>query len=94
MEISNQFGPDIVVSLDDLIGDDYVEEVIEEEPKKQQQQTSPAVAPTTTSKPIAPVPTAAAAAAAAALKKPLSERTEAERAEEMRRCDAEKLAAL
>jgi hypothetical protein len=92
MEISNQFGPDIVVSLDDLIGDDYVEEVIEEEPKKQQQHTSLAVALTTTSKPTAPVPTAAAAAAAA-LKKPLSEMTEAERAEEMRRRDAEKLAA-
>jgi hypothetical protein len=34
MEISNQCGPDIVVSLDGLIGDDYVEEVIKEEPKK------------------------------------------------------------
>jgi hypothetical protein len=76
-EISSLFGPDVVVTTEDLLGDvdgrGWAEQVVEE---------STTLAP-------APAPKPAQTAA----KKPLTEMTEAERAEEMRRRDAEKLAA-
>ncbi|KAG7338601.1 isochorismatase family protein [Nitzschia inconspicua] len=71
--ISSQLGADVVVSVDDLLGDDEdaaaATQLNEESQRKD-----------TTISPEAP-------------KKPLSEMTDAERAEEMRRRDAEKLAA-
>lgn len=80
--ISGHFGADIVVSVDDLLGDDE-EEVTKSETKIQ----APAKNENTPHTPVKAVE------AEAPKQKPLSEMTDAERAEEMRRRDAEKLAA-
>jgi nicotinamidase-related amidase len=78
-DISNQFGADVVVSVDDLLGidDDKVVTAEDSEEKASKAEDRAVPPPFQTEAP----------------KKPLSDMTEAERAEEMRRRDAEKLAA-
>jgi nicotinamidase-related amidase len=83
--IASQFGADVVVATDDLLGDEDV--ALDETTTIS---ISPAQQGITEAKKVAPAP---AKAVAEPPQKPLSEMTEAERAEEMRRRDAEKLAA-
>jgi hypothetical protein len=78
-QISNQFGSDVVVSVDDLLGYDSKEEVTADDPVEQASKMEDGS--------VSPL------VMAEAPKKPLNDMTAAERAEEMRRRDAEKLAA-
>jgi hypothetical protein len=83
--ISNHFGSDVVVSVDDLLGDgddDDDDEVVRADDSVEQ-------SPNTEDRTLHPLPVVNSGAP----KKALGDMTAAERAEEMRRRDAEKLAA-
>jgi hypothetical protein len=128
-DITTQIGPDVIVSIDDLLGDDedieeeivnddeYIEEIVEDEYDQQQQGKEtllavpspaplPEAAPTTTSRVVSPTPRTTTPSVPVKdlrvktfipppkeVKKAPGPMTDAEKAEEMRRRDAEKLAA-